>query len=300
VDQLTATALIVALVLNFAVLVLAFGWAIRNRRRVEPRRGTLSTASLVAGRPDAGPWWVEQADRTPADRAQADRTPADRAQADGVDEDGVMPAADPSPASLSAAEHPRAAEILDALEPASGWRPLLGLEQARVSRYRRSATVVVADLEGIDRLATRLGPESADRLLPAVAGTLRREARGTDRIARLANARFGILLPETDEVAAINWVERVREATDLWLEASAVSLRLAFGWAELGPDADVDAVLALVYERLDAERRENHANPRPDARAGASGGSARPAERRRVGSGPKTGLDRSGSPLAAS
>jgi diguanylate cyclase (GGDEF)-like protein len=287
VDQLTATALIVALVLNFAVLVLAFGWAIRNRRRAEPRLAPASAAAQLVGRPEARPWWVDQAEQ--ADRAEAE---------------AELAAAPPALVPLSLAEHPRAAEILDALEPASAWRPLLDLERARVTRYRHPATVVVADLEGVDRLTARLGAESAERLIPAVAGTLRREARGTDRIARLGSARFGILLPETDEIAAINWVERVREATDLWLEASAVSLRLAFGWAELGPDADVDAVLALASERLDGERHGSHPKARPDARAGASGGSAapphdRPTDRRRVGGGPKTGLDRSGSPIAA-
>ena len=38
-------------------------------------------------------------------------------------------------------------------------------------------------------------------------------------------------MPETDEVLAINYVERVRHACDLWLESGAVSLRLAIGWA---------------------------------------------------------------------
>jgi diguanylate cyclase (GGDEF)-like protein len=258
VDQVTATALVVALVVNLVVLVLALTWARRSRRSA-PARVPMPVSPSGSRNADGGPWWTDRTDRT--GRIGADRP----ARSPG----------DPTPDALRT-DHPRATEILESLETASSWRSILSLEAARVSRYRRPATVVVADLEGLDRLAARLGPEAVDRLLPAVAGTLRREARSADRVARLANARFGVLLPETDEVAAINWVERVREATDLWLEASAVSLRLAFGWAELGPDADVDTVLGLAHDRLDGERRGLHPNPRagaPLSRAEPSPGS---------------------------
>ena len=44
-----------------------------------------------------------------------------------------------------------------------------------------------------------------------------------------------MLLPETDEVQAINYVERVRAECDRWLAAGAVSMRLAIGWASPAP-----------------------------------------------------------------
>ncbi len=276
-DQLTATALLVALVINFVALVLAFGWAIRNRRRAEPR-------VVVPPAPgESRPWWLDHAERAAAS-APATAAP------------GIAPTAGVEPSRTldgplsDSNDHLPGAAVLESLEPATAWRTMLGREAARVSRYRRSATVVIADLEGTDRLAARLGVESVDRLLPAVAGTLRRESRATDRLVRLANARFGVLLPETDEVAAINWVERLRESTDLWLEASAVSLRLAFGWAELGPDADADAVVALALERLDAERRGLRPRARADLRTTPAGrGPDRPSGVRRADPGPPEG-----------
>ena len=60
--------------------------------------------------------------------------------------------------------------------------------------------------------------------LPALADTIRRLARSADHVARLGPGRFAVLLPETDEVAAINYVERVRRACDLWLESGAMAL----------------------------------------------------------------------------
>ena len=59
---------------------------------------------------------------------------------------------------------------------------------------------------------------------------------GADHVARLDPGRFGVLLPETDEVAAINYVERVRRACELWLESGAIALRLAIGWASTTGD----------------------------------------------------------------
>ena len=116
------------------------------------------------------------------------------------------------------------------LVPAA-WARTMADEEARIRRYHRPATVVLIEIEGLERLTSMLGPSSVERIVPAVADTLRRGAREADHVARLATGRFGVLMPETDEVLAINYVERVRTACDLWLESGAVSLRLAIGWA---------------------------------------------------------------------
>ena len=77
------------------------------------------------------------------------------------------------------------------------------------SAYRRPATVAIIELDGLDRLVERLGPDAADRVVPALADTIARcwpDAPTTSPASR--PGRFGVLLPETDEVAAINYVER--------------------------------------------------------------------------------------------
>jgi hypothetical protein len=63
-----------------------------------------------------------------------------------------------------------------------------------------------------------------------------------------------VLLPDTDEVKAINYVERVRSACDLWLEAGAVSLRLSMGWAEINANQPVDPAIQTAEQRLNTER----------------------------------------------
>ena len=123
-------------------------------------------------------------------------------------------------------------------DPATGfasrrtWDQVVRREERRFARYGRPVTIVVAELEGPDALAGMLGEDEAERLILTVSETMRRSARAADFFARTGRMRLVAMLPETDEVAAINYVERVRSASDMWLEASGVAVRLAIGWAQ--------------------------------------------------------------------
>jgi diguanylate cyclase (GGDEF)-like protein len=155
-------------------------------------------------------------------------------------------------------------------ELAASWTKWLAEEGARVSRYGHPATIVLVELAGVDRLAERLGPEAADRLIPPIATTMRRHARAADNLARLGPARFGALLAETDEILAINYIERVRSACDAWLQSGAIALRLSIGWAEVGPKQPVEVALATAETRLNEERQRVRTQQDLDVEAGAA------------------------------
>ncbi len=163
-------------------------------------------------------------------------------------------------------------EPVPELASAAAWKTWLDEESARTARYHRPATIVIVELSGLDRLAERVGAAAADRLLPPVITTLGRQARAADRLARLGPTRFGILLVETDEVQAINYVERIRSGCDLWLAAGAVALRLSIGWAEIRTDRFAGPAFLEAEERMYAERRRTEpaepaeAAPAVDAR----------------------------------
>jgi diguanylate cyclase (GGDEF)-like protein len=128
-------------------------------------------------------------------------------------------------------------------------------EDARIARYHRPATVVIFELEGLDRLAERLGPGAGERVVAAVADTVRRLARSADHVARVAPGRFAVLLPETDEVVAINYIERVRRACELWLETGAIATRLAIGWAGSDGDTSLPDAQRVATDRMYTELR---------------------------------------------
>jgi diguanylate cyclase (GGDEF)-like protein len=158
-----------------------------------------------------------------------------------------------SPAASEPDQLGRKIDRLTGLLSLTDWNRLVADEDVRHARYGRPATVVLIELDGVDRLTGALGQLAADRVILAVTDTIRRHARKADHLARLGPSRFGILLPETDEVAAINFVERVRLATDLWLEAGAISLRLAIGWASPVADASVASAEAHAMELMFSE-----------------------------------------------
>ena len=171
------------------------------------------------------------------------------------------PYAGSTPIRLADGARPREARA--PLDTPAAWHRAVDDEDARVRRYGRPATIVVIEVEGIDKLTERLGDDVGDRLLPAIAEAIRRETRGADRMAWLDRARFGVLLPETDEVAAVNFVERVRERCDLWLAAGAVSLRLVIGWASPAPEQRLADVVPIARRRLDEDRRVPAEGPVP-------------------------------------
>ena len=108
--------------------------------------------------------------------------------------------------SSSAVQAPDAGDWTDALTGTDGprlWDRLLASEVARVRRYRRPATVALAEIVGLDSCEAVWGAEIAERAFVRLARTLATEIRSSDHIARIDRTRFGILLTETDEIAAV-------------------------------------------------------------------------------------------------
>ena len=141
------------------------------------------------------------------------------------------------------------------LDSRAAWERILAEENARYVRYRRPIGVVVAELDGFSRFEGGFGADASRRILAAVGKAMRRSARRTDRVAHVGAGRFLVLLPETDEIQAINYVERIRAECDRWLDAGAVALRLSVGWASPSAVGELDTAVRTAEERMYAERR---------------------------------------------
>ena len=235
----TEELILIAVAINLVIGVLAvFVPRIRARRSTDTR----STAVRISGTAATG---------MPHDgngNGARPRSAADDARAPW------FPARTASPEVLAPPTDPATG-----LDLGAAWARWLTEEDARVQRFHRPATIVLVELSGLDRLADRLGEDAAGRLIPPIAMTMRRNARATDHLARLSATRFGALLTETDEIRAINYIERVRSACDVWLEAGAVMLRLSVGWAEISPDRPADVALPEAERRLYEERQRTFA-----------------------------------------
>jgi diguanylate cyclase (GGDEF)-like protein len=133
------------------------------------------------------------------------------------------------------------------------WRRLLVGEVARSARYSRALTVVAIEVHGVDELAERYGLDHARRILRGTAQTLHRASRGSDTCARIAPSRFGVVLVETDEVLAVNFVERVRDDLPRRMPKNVEGLRLGFGWASPRGNESADALVTRASTRLMVE-----------------------------------------------
>jgi diguanylate cyclase (GGDEF)-like protein len=174
-----------------------------------------------------------------------------------------------SPGSSSPEPAPLARDAQTGLDGPLNWEFRVRDEDARLIRYRRPCSVVLVELDGLDRLIARFGADAADRIIPPVGQTLQRQARTSDHVARIAEGRFAVLLPETDEIQAINYVERVRSECDRWLAAGAVSMRLSIGWACPAPGSDLRTATRVAEDRLNADRRRLPLTPETGPGTGA-------------------------------
>ena len=198
---------------------------------------------------------VDELEDGAADTTEAEAVAEDQVDA-VVEEPAVAPVLTALP-TLAAPSAPRGRDALTGMLDALAFEEVLSHEDAREQRYRRSATVIVFELDGLAKIVDRLGSEPGDRIEAALGDTITRLARRADYVARLERGRYAALLPETDEVAAINYVERIRRACDLWLESSAIAMRLAIGWASTTGDATLEGAIRLATERMRVEQRRH-------------------------------------------
>jgi diguanylate cyclase (GGDEF)-like protein len=136
------------------------------------------------------------------------------------------------------------------------WQRVLVAEVARATKYGRDLAVVVLAIDGLDRpdiLARAEGRATDRHVLRQVAQCLRREARASDYCTRIGSSRFGVVLTETDEIEAINFVERVREALPALLGERGAGLRFAFGWASPKRREAPDSLVRRAERRLIGE-----------------------------------------------
>ncbi len=139
---------------------------------------------------------------------------------------------------------------LTGLEGPDAWQHTIVTEVARSTRYRRSLTIVVLEIDGILELGDERGEEVARHAMREAAEALRRESRTSDMCFRIGLTRFGVVLTETDEIAAINYVERVRESAPRQMPLGGDRLHLSFGWASPAAGESADLLVRRADHRL--------------------------------------------------
>jgi GGDEF domain-containing protein len=112
-------------------------------------------------------------------------------------------------------------------------------------------TVAVVAIDGLDQNRSRDDRAAFETVAATVERTLRRAARGDDRVIATERGRFRIVLPATGELAARAYLRRVRAAVAPSLESAEIRLSLVTATSTvLGEGPEV--AIAQAEARLDA------------------------------------------------
>jgi len=128
-----------------------------------------------------------------------------------------------------------------------------GREIERSRRYRHQLSLAFLDIDGLKAVNDRRGHAAGDRVLVSFAGAARTAARSVDIVARLGGDEFVVLMPETDEDAALPLADRLREVCSQAAGAGVEPVTCSVGVVtyEQAP-GDVEELLAradaLMYE----------------------------------------------------
>lgn len=100
---------------------------------------------------------------------------------------------------------------------------------AMARRYGTPFSIILLDLDHFKLYNDTHGHSAGDRLLIAVAKTMKKEVRDTNLVVRYGGEEFLILLPDTEITAALAVAERIRLKVK---ENTGVTVSLGVSWAK--------------------------------------------------------------------
>ena len=136
-------------------------------------------------------------------------------------------------------------------------------ELSRAHRYGSPLSMLMLDIDHFKLINDRYGHKVGDTVLKAVADLSHATLRDVDILGRLGGEEFAVLLPETDQPAALDAAERLREtianARIPLAGGEPVSFSVSIGVSSMGSVEDnIDALLnradKALYEAKDGGR----------------------------------------------
>jgi diguanylate cyclase (GGDEF)-like protein len=146
----------------------------------------------------------------------------------------------------SSLEHQRRLARTDLLTGISNRAHFYDLAEAEINRQRRYKhpfTICYIDIDNFKRINDSLGHTEGDDLLRKMTEEISSIIRKTDFLGRLGGDEFGLLMPETDERAALNIIDKIHSISDL-PEFVRANITLSIGMVTyLSPPESVDEMI---------------------------------------------------------
>ncbi len=117
-------------------------------------------------------------------------------------------------------------------------------------------SVMIMDMDHFKMVNDTYGHDVGDKVLKQLSQIILKTSRATDLVARFGGEEFVILMPETDDAAALNGANRMREAVEstpfiIDDAGGTIQKTISIGVANIHPDGDsADAIMKRADEAL--------------------------------------------------
>lgn len=141
-------------------------------------------------------------------------------------------------------------DMLTQLPNRQAYEQRLQQEYERWKRYGRPLAMAVCDIDHFKTINDNFGHLSGDKVLRVIAKTLAKRLRKTDFVARFGGEEFVVLMPETDQQAALQTIETIREAVancPFHFREKPLTITLSAGVAVFSGNASPEQ----IFERAD-------------------------------------------------
>ena len=132
------------------------------------------------------------------------------------------------------------------------FRELLKQEMSRTERYDIELSVIMCDIDDFKSINDTYGHLAGDRVIKAVASSMKEQLRESDLIARYGGEEFSLILPHTSSDSAFEVAERLRKKIDalkIKYEKQEISLTMSFGVASCDQNENIS--MDDLIERAD-------------------------------------------------
>jgi len=134
----------------------------------------------------------------------------------------------------------------------------LAMLKARADRDGTPLAMLMIDMDHFKRVNDSRGHDEGDRVLQAVAHTLRNRIRAQDLLARWGGEEFLIALADTDHAGAMNAAEQFRRAVEKETASSrsaGTPATITVGVARYEPGEDLQSLITRADDRLYVGKR---------------------------------------------
>lgn len=126
----------------------------------------------------------------------------------------------------------------------------IDLALLKLQKTKTPFSLAVFDLDCFKQVNDRYGHDTGDEVLRRFSELLKQHTRTADRVCRIGGEEFALILPATDEPAAVKTAEKIRELTSGMTFSSGLTVTVSGGVSEAHPKDDLTALFKRADQAL--------------------------------------------------